>query len=197
MIEINISITPSIIIEYLYCPRFIYFMLVQNIPQNEHSRFKVNKGRDIHKYRSLTNKDYLRKKLNVVNKEVEQILYSEKNHIHGKIDEILFLDNGEGAVLDYKYAEYKEKIYTTYKMQSVCYALLVQENYGISVKKGYIVYTRSKNKVVEIEYTSADFDKLQFIIDDILKIIEKAYFPQKTRVSERCIDCCYSNICVQ
>ena len=172
-------------------------MLVQNIPQNEHSRYKVNKGRDIHKYRSLTNIDYLRKKLNVVNKEVEQILYSEKNHIHGKIDEILFLDNGEGAVLDYKYAEYKEKIYTTYKMQSVCYALLVQENYGISVKKGYIVYTRSKNKVVEIEYTPADFDKLQFIIDDILKIIEKAYFPQKTRVSERCIDCCYSNICVQ
>lgn len=172
-------------------------MLVQNIPQNEQSRFKVNKGRDIHKYRSLTNKDYLRKKMNVVNKEVEQMLYSEKHHIHGKIDEILFLEDGGAAVLDYKYAEYKEKIFRTYKMQSVCYALLIKENYNIPVKKGYIVYTRSQNKVVEIEYTQRDFDDLQLIIDDILKIIEKSYFPKKTQASERCIDCCYTNICVK
>jgi CRISPR-associated exonuclease Cas4 len=172
-------------------------MLVQNIPQNEHSRYKVNKGRDIHKYRSLTNKDYLRKKLNVVRKEVEQMLYSEEHHIHGKVDEILFLENGEGTVLDYKYAEYKDKIFNTYKMQSVSYALLVQENYNIPVKKGYIVYTRSKNKVVEIEYTQNDFEKLQLIIGDILKIIEKSYFPKKTKISERCIDCCYSNLCIK
>ena len=172
-------------------------MLVQNIPQNEQSRYKVNKGRDIHKYRSLTNKDYLRKKLNVVDKEVEQMLYSDKYHIHGKVDEILFLENGEGTVLDYKYAEYKEKIYSTYKMQSVCYALLVQENYNVPVKKGYIVYTRSKNKVVEIEYMPKDFDNLKQIIEDILKIIEKSYFPKKTKISERCIDCCYSNVCVK
>lgn len=172
-------------------------MLVQNIPQNEHSRFKVNKGREIHKYRSLTNKDYLRKKINVIKKETEQDLYSSKYHIHGKIDEVLFLDNGEAAVLDYKYAEYKDRIFKTYKIQSVCYALLIEENYHLSVKKGYIVYTRSKNKVVEIVYTKKDFSELHLIIEDILKIIEKSYFPNKTKVPERCLDCCYANVCVK
>jgi len=194
---INICITPSIIIEYLYCPRFIYFMLVQNIPQNEHSRFKVNKGREIHKYRSLTNKEFLRKKIHVAKKEIEQELYSEIDHLHGKIDEILFLENGEAAVLDYKYAEFKNKIFNTYKMQSVCYAVLVQKNYKVPVKKGYIVYTRSKNKLVEIEYQPKDFENLHSVIANILKIIAKSYFPKKTKYSERCIDCCYSNICVQ
>ena len=41
----KLSITPSIVIEYLYCPRFIYFMKILNISQNEDRRFKVTKGR--------------------------------------------------------------------------------------------------------------------------------------------------------
>jgi len=172
-------------------------MKVLNIPQNEHSRFKVNKGREIHKYRSLTNKDYLRKKLNVVKKESEQELYSKKYALHGKIDEILFLESGEAAILDYKYAEYKDKIYKTHIMQSICYALLVQENYDVDVNKGYIVYTRSQNKIVDIIYEEKQITELKEIIEDILKIIKNSFFPKKTRVSSRCIDCCYSNICVK
>ena len=81
----KLSITPSIVIEYLYCPRFIYFMKILNIPQNEDRRFKVTKGREVHKFKELTNVDYLRKKLNVIKKWKEEELYSDKYSIHGKI----------------------------------------------------------------------------------------------------------------
>ena len=56
------KITPSQIIEYLFCPRFTYFEYVLRIPQKEDKYFKVMKGRDIHKKQSETNKKYMRKK---------------------------------------------------------------------------------------------------------------------------------------
>ena len=49
----KLSITPSIVIEYLYCPRFIYFMKILNISQNEDRRFKVTKGREVHKFKEI------------------------------------------------------------------------------------------------------------------------------------------------
>ncbi len=56
-------ITPSEIIEFLYCKRFIYFMKCLGIRQYEEKRYKVQKGREIHEKREKENRDYLRKKL--------------------------------------------------------------------------------------------------------------------------------------
>ena len=55
-------ITPSHIIEYLYCPRFTYFEYTLRIPQFEEKNFKVMQGRTMHELKSLQNKDYLRQR---------------------------------------------------------------------------------------------------------------------------------------
>ena len=196
-LQVGYSITPSIVLEYLYCPRFIYFMEVLGIPQNEETRYKVTEGRNVNKVKSLTNVDYKRKKLNVVNKIINQEMYSEKYRIHGKVDEILFIEGGSAAPLDYKYAQYKDKIYRTYKIQSAMYALMIMDNYNVEVNRGYIVYTRSKSYLAEIEFTKKDFDEVENIVNDIKNIVIKNYFPKRTSVKSRCIDCCYRNICVK
>lgn len=195
MEEIRVSITPSIVIEYLYCPRFIYFMKVLNIPQNEESRYKVQEGREVHKYKSLTNQDYLRKKIGVIKKEIEQEIYSEKYSIHGKIDEILFLDDGSAIPLDYKFAEFKEKIFSTYRTQIIMYAMMIEDVYKVESNKGYIVYTRSKNHIEEIEIKTKEKEEIQEIIKNILDIINKGIFPSGTKAKSKCEDCCYRNIC--
>ncbi len=100
------------------------------------------------------------------------------------------------APLDYKFAEYKERNFKTYVTQSLCYGLLIKENYGKEVNKGYIVYTRSKNKLVELEFTEKDVDELKSNIDDILSIIQKGVYPKGTKYKARCVDCTYRNICV-
>lgn len=197
MEEIKLSITPSIVIEYLYCPRFIYFMKVLNIPQNEDTRFKVQEGREVHKYKSLTNQDYLRKKIGVIKKESEQELYSEKYSIHGKVDEILFLDNGTAIPLDYKYAEYKDKIFSTYRNQIIMYSMMIEDIYNVKSNKGYIVYTRSKNHIEEIEIKLEEKEEIMEIIENILEIINKGIFPNGTKAKSKCEDCCYRNICCQ
>src|SRR6056297_369183 len=97
----NISLTPSIVMEYLYCPRFIYYMLYLKISQKEENRYKVQIGRNIHKKKTRINKDYLRKKIGVKEKLLDKKIFSEKHKIHGIVDEILFLDDGTAAPLDY------------------------------------------------------------------------------------------------
>ncbi|MBU4221188.1 MAG: CRISPR-associated protein Cas4 [Euryarchaeota archaeon] len=189
-------ITISDVLEYLFCPRFIYFMHCLAIPQHEGSRFKVIKGREVHDEKRITNTEYLRKKLGVVRKEINVFIASKNHHIKGIVDEILFLDDGTAAPFEYKYAEFKDVIFQTYKFQLVLHAMMIKENYKIDVKKGFICFTRSNNHIEEIIFTEKDFKKGLEIIDEILGIIDKGFYPGKSKYKNKCIDCCYSNICV-
>ncbi|MGH7829356.1 MAG: CRISPR-associated protein Cas4, partial [Candidatus Binatia bacterium] len=92
--ETQAMITPSEVIEYLYCPRFVYFMHCLNIPQHEDRRFKVLKGREVHQRRETENKDYLRKKIGVTKKEIGVYLASPSLKVRGIVDEVLTLEDG-------------------------------------------------------------------------------------------------------
>lgn len=189
------SITPSHIIEYLYCPRFTYFEYVLRISQHEDKFFKVQKGREIHEKKARENMDYLRKRIGVVEKYINQYLTNEL--LRGEVDEVFLLMDGSMAPLDYKYAEYKDKIYETYRTQLYCYAWLIEENFGRPVRKGYLVYTRSLNRLVEIDIRPEDQQQVRSCALAIKDIITSNRFPKATRFKRRCIDCTYRNICIQ
>lgn len=188
-------ITPSEVIEYIYCPRFTYFLNCLDISQNEHLRYKVLKGREIHEKKEKTNTDYLRKRLGVIRKEQSVYLASPKYKIRGVVDEVLFLNDGTVAPFDYKFTEYTDFTFKTHRIQSTLYALLIKESYKAIVKKGFICYVKSGNDVKEILYDEKDFEDAVYIVNSIFKIIEKGYFPEKTKYEIRCIDCCYRNVC--
>lgn len=188
------SFTASQLIEYLFCPRFTYFEYVLQIPQKEETRFKVQKGRTIHEKIRKMNPGYLRKKLNVIEKQSDCYLSSQSG-IRGIVDEILFFENGAASPLDYKFAEYKNKLFETYRFQLVFYGKLIHENFQVPVKKGFIVYTRSKNKLIEVEFKEKDFTKLEYVIEEMSGIIGKGKYPDSTKYKKRCFDCCYKNIC--
>lgn len=197
MDNLKVSITPSEVIEYLYCPRFIYYMLYLKIPQNEDTRYKVQLGREVHQNKANTNKSYLRKSLDVKDRMIEQKLSSDKYQIHGIVDEILFFQDGSASPLDYKFAEYSGKVFKTYKYQTVMYGMMIEDNYGVIVEKGYLVYTRSKNKLVEVEITQNDKADVLKVIDEMTRILDKGFYPEGTNYRKRCEDCCYRNICIQ
>jgi len=193
-IKSTFSITASQMLEYLYCPRFTYFEYVMDIPQNEGQRFKVEKGRNIHEKVRKTNSEYLRKKIGVKDKKSDAYLASPLG-IRGIVDEILFLDDDTAAPLDYKFAEYKQKLFKTYRFQLIFYARLIKDNYQVPVTRGFIIYTRSKNKLVEVPIHEKDFDELGIITKGILDVIQRCKYPQPTKYKQRCPDCCYRNIC--
>ena len=193
----GIYVTPSEVMEYLYCPRFIYFMNCLVIDQYEEQHYKILKGREMHEERRRANPDYVRKKLGCVSRDVDVYMSSERYHLKGKVDEVLCLSDGSLAPMDYKYAEYKQGVYRTHRFQSLLYALLIRDTYRCDVKRGYICYMRSKNVVKEIEFAERDFGPAIAVLNEIVRIVQTGFFPKRTSYSVRCVDCCYRNICVK
>lgn len=187
-------VTPSEIIEFMYCSRFTYFMKCLNIRQYEENRYKVQKGREVHEDKTNQNASYVRKRIEGEVKLQNVYLISKKIGIKGIVDEIYKLKDGTYAPLDYKFAEYKDTDFLTYKMQMVLYSLLIEELYECEVKKMFLVYTRSKNRIETIDFD----DKLREDVHEILKNYKKVisgYYPKATKYKARCVDCCYRNIC--
>lgn len=189
------SVTPSEIIQYLYCPRFIYFEKVLGIPQFEEKSYKAMRGRRIHEKKTQINKDYLRKSLGVTDKLQEQ--YLTNNLLRGKVDEVLTLGDDTMAPLDYKFAQYKDKVFNTYKTQLACYACLIEDNFGKKVNRGFLVYTRSKSKLVEVPISEHEKEEVKECALAIGEIICENRFPKATKYKKRCVDCTYRNICIQ
>lgn len=189
-------VTVSDALEYLFCPRFIFFERCLMIPEHQERRFKVLKGRELHGIREKVNRDYIRKRLKCTRKEISVYLTSHKHHFKGEVDEVLFLEDGTAAPLDYKYAEFKNGIYRTHKYQAALYGILIMEQFGVDVKKGFVCYTRSNNCVAEIDFRQKDFERAKQIVREILMIIQRGYYPDGTKQKARCVDCTYRNICV-
>ena len=190
-----LSLTPSHIIEYLYCPRFTFFEYVLTIPQHEEHHYKVMKGREIHDQKLEQNKNYLRKRIGATDKFLDQYLTNDL--IRGRIDEVLVLEDGTMAPLDYKFALYEDKIYETYRTQLYCYAWLIEETFDKKVEKGYLVYTRSQHKLVEISITESNKQDVKDAAEKIREIIEENIYPKATKFKARCVNCTYRNICTQ
>lgn len=187
------SITPSHIIEYLYCPRFTYFEYVLRIPQFEDKNFKVMQGRTMHELKALQNKEYLRQRIGVREKRLN--VYLTNTLLRGEVDEVLFLKDGTAAPLDYKFAKWEGRLYDTYRTQLACYAWLIESNFGVSVRKGYLVYVRSKNHLEEVAITETDIESVRMAAEGIRHLLQKNIYPNGTKVRKRCDHCTYRNIC--
>lgn len=190
-----ISLTPSHIIEYLFCPRFTYFEYVLAIPQYEEKSYKVIKGREVHDQKLERNKDYLRKRIGAVDKHIDQ--YLTNPWLRGRMDEVLELADGTLAPLDYKFAAFKDRVFETYVTQQYCYACLIEANFGKPVNKGFIVYIRSKHHLVEIPVSQENKDEVKQCAEEIWSIIDRNFYPKGTKYKKRCVDCTYRNICIK
>ena len=192
--ENTFYITPSEVIEYLYCPRFIYFMNNIDIRQYEEKRFKVKVGREKHDDKTKYNKGYLRKKLDIKKKYIDVFLTSDEYKIKGKVDEILVTTDERAIPLDYKFAEYKEKDFETYNIQMIMYAIMIEEKMNCIVDSYILIYLRSKSLVKEVEITKKEKGKVIKYIKEYKEII-KGFYPKSTKYKKRCLDCCYEKIC--
>ncbi len=189
-------VTPSDVIEHVYCPRYTWFLRVQNIPQFEQRRFKVLKGREVHRRREEHNRRYFRKKIGVVDREISVYLASRKLRVRGVVDEVLRLTDGTMAPLDYKYTRSPEKAFRTHRLQVTLYGMLIAEAYGAPVNRGYVAYVRGGNELREVTIDERAMIEASGIVDEIFDIILTGCLPPRTRYRVRCADCCYRNICV-
>ena len=202
----KISLTPSHLIQYLYCPRHIWFEEVLHLPQYEEKEHKVQLGREVHTKKLEQNKSYLRQSIGATAKALDQPLAHTLTdpatglelELRGLVDEVLTLADGTYAPLDYKFARYddKKQVFQTYKTQLLCYAWLIQGCYpGAQVTRGYIVYTRSKNYLKEVPVTEKGLQLVPKTALAIAQVVQNNAYPPATKVKPRCKTCTYRNVC--
>ncbi|MGC8979496.1 CRISPR-associated protein Cas4 [Caldisericum sp.] len=188
-----ISLTASHIIEHIYCPGFTWFQYVLNIPQYEEKYYKVLLGREIHEQRGRINKEYLRKKIGVQKKWMG--FYLGYEHLRGVVDEVLFLKDGSYAPLDYKFAEWNDHLYSAIKIQLNCYAFMIEKIFGGPVFKTFVVFMRSKNRLVETPFTEDDKQLIERSVSEIIAMIETNKTPTVKRNINKCNQCTYRKVC--
>ncbi len=193
--ESSILVDASLLIEYWYCPRFIYFMKVLGIGQHEEDRLKVRMGREVHQKKALQPR-YLRKKLGVTTIERNVYLSSPRLGICGILDELLHFEDGSFSLLDYKFAYNKHKFKTQF-LQGVFYSLLIEENFHTRVNRFYIVYTRERNNLEKYDIGEPDKKEVLDTVEKVRRIIGMGLFPASTKYKKRCGDCTYRNLCIQ
>ena len=84
------NITASMMMEYIYCPRRIYFSKTLKIPDNDSKNFKMMEGKRLHADKVVNESEYLRKRIVEENEEkLEKVLelYAiTKGIIYGRIN---------------------------------------------------------------------------------------------------------------
>jgi CRISPR-associated exonuclease Cas4 len=191
------SITVTHILQHLYCPRFTYFEYVLGIPQRQERRWKVQRGREVHLERSKINKSYLRKKLLVTERLFDVPMASEELGFRGIADEVLTFADGTRGPFDYKFSKAPQKPFRNQVFQSVLYGILIENEFGCEVNRGYICYTRDHHKIFEVVFSDRLKRRSLAMVGEVLSTIQQGHLPMATRCASRCIDCCYKNICIQ
>ncbi len=190
-----ITLTASHLLAHLFCPRFTYYGQALHIPERQENRHKVLRGRQVHQTKDARNRRYMRKRLGVVAVKRNLYLAREGLPFRGVVDEALVFADGSMAPLDWKYAEYKERVFRTYKMQSALYAYLIREIYQVPVNRGFLVFVRSDNRLVEIPFEPADFAALERVAQEAARVLTEDWFPPATRHKRKCLDCTYRRLC--
>lgn len=192
-----LPLTVTHVHEHLFCPRYTYFEYVLRVPERQERRPLVMKGRHVHEERRRINPNYLRKKLGVLDRRFDVPLASTRLGLRGAVDEVLTLADGTMAPFDYKFAEYPGSVYHNQKVQSALYGLLIQEMFGVPVRRGFLCFIRSSHRVVEVEHTAEDYAEAETILTEVLDVIQGEVYPRATSWKARCRDCCYRNICLR
>jgi len=192
------------VIDYIYCPRIIYYEKTLKIFGNKMKAFKEEEkkrleGKGMINRRWIWDRLKLRKQsINNLeqwnNKEFSKELYSQKYYFHGKLDEILYLEEGTIVPLYYHNSKYTAREDNQYKNLMTLFFMLIEENYNINSQKGYILFLNG-HSLKKIECTTKDFESMKQYINETLNLIETEKYPLEAEGGTKCRDCYYKKIC--
>lgn len=185
------SIPSSLFRQYCFCPRIVYFQYILGLKVP--SPLWVKQGVDYHvREQQLSQSRTLKRyDLNSGKIEFDVKLRSAKWGIHGLADAVIFLPE-EALVIEFKLTCNKPT--RGQMLQIAAYAVMIEEQYNIGLKSGFISY-ESKGKVHRIEIK----EKLKTSLSNAIKHIElmqnTQIMPDSSASQAQCEQCEYMNFC--
>lgn len=183
---------------YVYCPRIVYFEKVLHVKpvlgsQQEESR---------EEHMEYVKKELRRKDAIYYSPEfidAEKLLFislsSNGLKLRGIIDCIIRTVKGEYIPIEYKNTvSNKGRIWVDHKYQLAAYALLIEENFETTVKRGIVNYI-PEERILILELTPTVKNHVKRILGAIKRIVMREELPP-LRVGKQCTGGCgYKRMC--
>jgi len=187
-------ITPAMVKEYYYCPRALHLRYALGLP--EPPTGSLEEGAAV--YEALRRREegaltFLGKRsIRPREKLLALRLSAPRLCLTGVLDALLVMPDGEHVPVEVKASDLRH-VPVHHYYQLVAYALLVEENYGTTVKRGLVYYTLS-HKLLEAEITTAAKHHLEkHAIPEILRALRET--PPPHPIAAKCTSCGYHRHC--
>jgi CRISPR-associated exonuclease Cas4 len=176
------------IVQYLYCPRKVYFIRVAGV---RITKPKMEEAKEVQAKAEKSLAKIAEKMGGELLKNV--YLESQRYGIKGCVDAIVKTDDGYTPI-DVKFSSFESVSYA-WKMQLIAYSLLVEENFGCRVDKAYIYLASKRGKLMEIRIIPSDRRALRRVVDEIKELIKSEKYPRAAK-SRKCGYCEVAMFCV-
>lgn len=187
----TIFLTVTDVVEYVFCPKFTYFINVLGLKQFEQKRGTVTAGRKLHDKHEKGNLKYTPQEFSG-KKIIAHKFFSEKHGLSGKIDEAIEMEN-EIILIERKYSD-NHTIYPTLRVQLGLLSILLEENLHKPVRKAIVIFNKNKRKEIHIKIDDVIKKESLVLLEDVKKIISNETMPE-SNFDNRCLNCCFRRIC--
>ncbi len=183
--------------QYIVCPRIVYYRYC--LPRVRPITGLMEEG--IRRHEEEDAREERRSLRNYGLSEGERIahlaLLSPELGLTGRLDLAIATPsreaaNAEGIVVEYKYSE--QKAGPHFALQLAAYALLLEEAWGIPVKRGYL-YSIPLKRAESILITPHLRKKVVQTIQHIQRIVESELMPAAPATQYRCVTCEFRRFC--
>lgn len=178
--------------QFMYCPRVVYFSYV--LPVEKKVTRKMEHGKEEH-----FELEQLEKRRRLVEYGLEEgerrfhvRLHSERLGLTGVLDLLLVTPKGYFPV-EFKYSTREPGL--NHKYQLVAYALLVEEEFGVHVRAGFVYSSPGWRRIQVVEITPNARLHLKRLMGAIRRMIREERIPMAARSRSRCWDCEYRRFC--
>jgi CRISPR-associated exonuclease Cas4 len=177
--------------QFTYCARIVFYQYV--MPVERKATFKMEHGKVAEaRVQQLEQRRTLhRYGLGDGTRQFQLWLTSPRLALSGRLDLLVRTDD-EAVPVDFK--DTNSRVHHNHHVQLCAYALLVEDAYGGSVRRGF-VYRVPQDDVTIIEMTPALRDETVRALDAVRTMIVAERMPEPTEVRARCDDCEYRNYC--
>ncbi|MCS7136676.1 MAG: CRISPR-associated protein Cas4 [Nitrososphaerota archaeon] len=175
---------------YAYCPRIVFITHVLHHEEVLSEAMKM--GLELHEENAISPLIVKLKALRVL-RSLE--LRSEELGLVGKLDYLVVTRMKEYVPVEVKWAESsKGRVKRDHKLQLAAYALLIDENFKTSVKRGYVYYLKDK-KVAELPIDQGLKNLARKVVKRIHLMILNEEDPGVKMPMSKCIGCGYRAYC--
>jgi CRISPR-associated exonuclease Cas4 len=181
--------------QWAYCPRVVFYRYC--LPAIRPVTYSMEAGVRAHEDAAALE---ARRSLHAYGIEdgerhFDVVVRSERLGLSGRIDLVIRVPSATGdeaIVVDYKLSE--GKAHSNYALQLAAYALMIEEAWGISVRRGFIYHIPDR-RAEPIAITPALRRKVETAARDIHQFIQGERMPDPPKSLAPCVACEFRRFC--